>query len=310
MDAIRGMKAASRRQGRRWLFASAVLDENSWTLVVDGRRVPLEVKPLELLHELLLRAGQVVTKDELLDAVWPGLAVVEASLPTAMLKLRRALGDHGRESPIIETVQRIGYRLAVPVEVETLRDSGAMRSPAGEASAAPAGIRLARPRRRWPTVVLGLAIALGAGTTLTIRTLHRSGAPAALPPGQLREAAGAIRALDVERVDRLLGEGWNPNTPFDNEGNAAVNMALTTCEWDRGHDRQRLMLLVRTLLDGGALLDRRNVWGDTAYSIAAAPRYCGRAHPVTRMLHDLCNVPAHPLGARCLADYAHAPARH
>ena len=77
MDAVRGMRAASRRQGRCWHFASAVLDEDSWTLRVDGQRVPLEAKPMEVLHELLLRAGQVVSKDELLDAVWPGIAVVE-----------------------------------------------------------------------------------------------------------------------------------------------------------------------------------------------------------------------------------------
>lgn len=97
-------------------------------LAVDGVAVALEGKPLELLHELLLRAGEVVTKDELLDAVWPGVEVVEASLTTAVLKLRRALGDprskkgddEGGGERIVETVPRIGYRLAAPVTVESI----------------------------------------------------------------------------------------------------------------------------------------------------------------------------------------------
>lgn len=107
-----------RRRRRQWRFANATFDEGSWSLTLDGVAVRPEAKPLELLHELLLRAGEVVTKDELLDAVWPNVTVVEASLPTAIAKLRRAL--HDNEASIIETVPRIGYRLAVPVEVESL----------------------------------------------------------------------------------------------------------------------------------------------------------------------------------------------
>ncbi|MBO9713279.1 winged helix-turn-helix domain-containing protein [Sphingomonas sp.] len=110
--------AGSRRRRRRWRFATAAFDEGSWALEVGGTAVSIETKPLELLHELLLRAGEVVTKSELLDAVWPGIVVVEASLPTAISKLRRALGDG--DGKIVETVPRIGYRLAAPVSVETL----------------------------------------------------------------------------------------------------------------------------------------------------------------------------------------------
>ncbi|WP_243042501.1 protein kinase domain-containing protein [Dyella sedimenti] len=110
--------AAGRRRRRQWRFASATFDEGSWALLVDGAPAALEAKPLELLHELLLRAGEVVTKDELLEAVWPGVVVVEASLATAVSKLRKALGDEGAR--IIETVPRVGYRLAVQVAVESI----------------------------------------------------------------------------------------------------------------------------------------------------------------------------------------------
>jgi eukaryotic-like serine/threonine-protein kinase len=73
-----------------------------------GRPIELELKPLEVLQQLLLRAGEVVTKESLLDSVWPGLNVVDGSLATAVSKLRKALGEG-----IILTVPRVGYRLAV-----------------------------------------------------------------------------------------------------------------------------------------------------------------------------------------------------
>lgn len=87
-------------------------------LRVNGEVVPLEGKPLEVLHELLLRAGEVVTKEELLDAVWPGVAVVEGSVPTAVSKLRKAISDS--DNVVIETVPRIGYRLAAAVTFASL----------------------------------------------------------------------------------------------------------------------------------------------------------------------------------------------
>src|SRR5690349_6774115 len=104
------------RRRRRWVFADCVFDEANWALVVNGQRISIESKPLELLRELLNRAGNLVSKQELLDCVWPDVTVVEASLTTAVRKLRIALNDDQRPTPIIETVPRIGYRLSIPVE--------------------------------------------------------------------------------------------------------------------------------------------------------------------------------------------------
>lgn len=108
--------SSSRRRRRLWTFAGAEFDEAGWSLRVAGQPVALEGKPLEVLHELLLRAGEVVTKDELLDAVWAGVSVVEGSLPTAISKLRKALGG----GEIIETVPRVGYRLTAPVRIDSI----------------------------------------------------------------------------------------------------------------------------------------------------------------------------------------------
>jgi DNA-binding winged helix-turn-helix (wHTH) protein/serine/threonine protein kinase len=99
--------------GRVWSFAGCEYDESRLELRVGGKPVDLELKPLELLQHLLTHADQVVTKEQLLDAVWPGLTVVDASLATAISKLRKALGD--RDATIVITVTRVGYRLAAPV---------------------------------------------------------------------------------------------------------------------------------------------------------------------------------------------------
>ena len=97
--------------GHVWRFADCEFDEARYELRVAGSLVDIEVKPLEVLRALLLQAGEVVTKDELLEAVWPGTSVVDGSLATAVSKLRKAVGSPS----LIVTVPRVGYRLAVPV---------------------------------------------------------------------------------------------------------------------------------------------------------------------------------------------------
>lgn len=311
MGKIQRTTTADRRQGRRWRFASAEFDERTWILTVDGRPAPVEGKPLELLHELLLHAGELVTKDELLEAVWPGVSVVEASLPTAVLKLRRALKDDGGGPAIIETAARIGYRLNAEVEVEfAAQRQGTWREPSPEDPSGPLGRAAVRVHRqateasrplRWLLAVGAVTLTLTLGATLAALTTHE---PAKAAPFSQQDAKNAIRRLDLAKIEDLLRAGWNPNTPFDNEGNGALNILLGVCEWDPGHDRKKLVLMAKTLFDGGARLDVRNVWGDTPYSIAKAPRYCGPDHPVTQMIRTECYAGFRPLGDRCLAQYS------
>lgn len=101
-----------------WLFENCEFDELRYELRVGGHPVEMERKPLDLLRYLLSKQGEVVKKEELLEAVWPGVLVVDASLATAVSKLRKALG----EQEIIQTVPRVGYRIAVPVSRDSHRD--------------------------------------------------------------------------------------------------------------------------------------------------------------------------------------------
>ena len=301
--------SVDRRPRRRWSFAGCVFDEANWSLSVDGKRVQVEAKPLELLRELLLRAGDLVAKDELLDRIWPNVTVVEASLTTAAHKLRVALSDDTRDPHIIETVPRIGYRLAARVEFEDAVPPTRLE-PVPAASAERAAVVVANPQG-WRMAIgrPGLISAVGALAVLAALSAfalspfdHLLAARNVLPLTQ-RDAANALRKLDVGAIEKMLAAGWDPNTPFDKEGNGALNYVLNKCEWDRGHDQEQMVLMVRTLIDGGAKLDHRNVWGDTPYSIAKAVRYCGPDHPVTNSIRTMCYAGYKPLGDRCLASY-------
>ncbi|HKW63276.1 MAG TPA: winged helix-turn-helix domain-containing protein [Candidatus Acidoferrum sp.] len=109
--------------GRVWNFANCEFDDSCLELRVGGVPVDLELKPLEVLLQLLIHAGEVVSKERLLDSVWPGLLVVDGSLATAVSKLRKALGD--ADSSIVLTIPRVGYRLGVPVHSRQVLDSPA-----------------------------------------------------------------------------------------------------------------------------------------------------------------------------------------
>lgn len=284
-----------RPQRRRWSFADCVFDEANWTLTVGGQRVPVERKPLELLRELLLNSGNLVPKDDLLDAIWPDVMVVEASLPTAVRKLRLALNDDQRPIHIIETVPRIGYRLAVPVRVEALPPvaNGALADPPpGDENdgrrAAPLARRQNLRARRLLLVSGVLALGIGAAA-IPLGSTPEVPAAKAVPSFTRWEVENAIRRLDVAAIERMIAAGWNPDLPIFPAGSAALHRTVEMCEWNPGHDRDRLVLMVRTLYEGGGRLDRRNAFGDTPYSIAKSPRYCGPDHPVTRSLRATCS---------------------
>jgi DNA-binding winged helix-turn-helix (wHTH) protein len=83
----------------------------------DGGLIPITPKAFDTLVVLLRHAGRLLTKEELLEAVWPGTAVEEANLTVNVSTLRRLLA-HSDERPCIETVPRRGYRFVEKVEVE------------------------------------------------------------------------------------------------------------------------------------------------------------------------------------------------
>jgi len=81
-----------------------------------GDAVRVEPKAMEVLMVLAARAGEVVSREALLDAVWPGVVVGDEALTQSIIKLRKALGDNPRAPAYIETISKRGYRLIATVE--------------------------------------------------------------------------------------------------------------------------------------------------------------------------------------------------
>lgn len=81
-----------------------------------GHCVRLEPKAIELLVFLAQQKGEVVSREELLSALWPGVIVGDNALTQVVAKLRRALGDTAREPTYIEAIAKRGYRLIAAVE--------------------------------------------------------------------------------------------------------------------------------------------------------------------------------------------------
>jgi DNA-binding winged helix-turn-helix (wHTH) protein/pimeloyl-ACP methyl ester carboxylesterase len=79
-------------------------------LLREGRPIPLTTKVFETLRVLLERSGRLLTKDELMQGVWPDTVVEENNLNHNISVLRRALGEQGLDRRFIETVPRVGYR--------------------------------------------------------------------------------------------------------------------------------------------------------------------------------------------------------
>src|ERR1700722_3247944 len=78
-------------------------------LLEDGRQVRLGSRALDILIALLSRAGEVVSKSELMSLAWPNLHVEEANLRIHIGALRKVLSDHGTGARFIENVPGRGY---------------------------------------------------------------------------------------------------------------------------------------------------------------------------------------------------------
>lgn len=102
---------------KRIRFGHCTLDEGRGVLTSpDGAETILRPKTFELLKLLLGNPGRVVARNEILDAVWPGLFVTDDSITQCVVELRRAMGQAG--APLLRTMPRRGYLLEAEVIIE------------------------------------------------------------------------------------------------------------------------------------------------------------------------------------------------
>jgi TolB-like protein/DNA-binding winged helix-turn-helix (wHTH) protein/cytochrome c-type biogenesis protein CcmH/NrfG len=100
---------------RRYLFGEFTLDLERGALLRAGTHVDLRPKTFEVLRLLVERHGRLVTKQELLDAVWGRVVVTEGSVAKCLIEIRRAIDDGAQKS--IKTVPRRGYIFDAAVTV-------------------------------------------------------------------------------------------------------------------------------------------------------------------------------------------------
>ena len=104
------------RQFSIFRFGDFVLDGSERRLLRSGEDVYLPPKTFELLLHLLQNRGRVLTKDELLEAVWPDVNVVENTLAQRIREIREALGDGAHGGRFIKTVPRVGYQFIAELD--------------------------------------------------------------------------------------------------------------------------------------------------------------------------------------------------
>jgi Tol biopolymer transport system component/DNA-binding winged helix-turn-helix (wHTH) protein len=142
------------------------LDLRAGELLKQGRKIKLQEQPYRVLFLLLQRAGEVVTRDELRQQLWPADTFVDFDhgLNSAVARLREALRDSAEKPRFIETVAKRGYRFIAPLEPADENNPGAE---AAESSL--------RQSSRPPTgrVWLGTTICLALVFTASIWALYR-----------------------------------------------------------------------------------------------------------------------------------------
>jgi DNA-binding winged helix-turn-helix (wHTH) protein/pimeloyl-ACP methyl ester carboxylesterase len=102
-------------------FGPFHLDVRERRLCRGSEVIPLRLKVFDTLLVLVENAGRLVTKQELLDTVWPETTVEENNLNHNVSVLRKALGEKATGQQYIETVPRVGYRFAAPVDAAVLQ---------------------------------------------------------------------------------------------------------------------------------------------------------------------------------------------
>lgn len=251
------MQIDSSPKSGRLRIADFEVDLQSHEILRFGRRVRLQEKSFLVLNELLRRPGQVVTREELAEALWPQDHFVDAEhgLNSAVRRLREALGDSAEEPCFVETLPKVGYRLIAEVErVESSERPADASAHGGAALPAAAEIEAAPRRRPWILVTAAAILALAAvlAATLAVRSNARR-APA--PEPQQAERADPVEELLARarylRNHKRLGEAktfieealkLEPNNPEALAGLAMTLMREGEFEQARETARRALEL--------------------------------------------------------------------
>ena len=202
-------------------FGLYVLDPGDGTLTRDSVRVRVQDQPFQLLLLLVEHAGQIVSREEIRNRLWPQNTFVEfdKSLGVAVLKVREALGDDAGNPRFIETIPRRGYRFIAPVKVETAN----VGDSTGPTPAAPTGsvFHLSLYAKKHGFIIATLVLLLVGMTFYVLHAKHGA-------PRSTAQAGTSIPRIHVRRSVAVLGFRNLPGRPEDSWLSAAVCEMLNT----------------------------------------------------------------------------------
>jgi Tol biopolymer transport system component/DNA-binding winged helix-turn-helix (wHTH) protein len=165
-------------------FGIFEVDLQTAELRKQGVRIRLPSQSFQVLEALLLRPGELVTREELKQKLWPSdtFGDFEHGLNAAVNRVRDALGDSSDNPRFVETLPRRGYRFIAPVEAidtegkKTLPEATSIPSPNGQTSTSADTLTQPPPvsrSRRIPAVAFMLLLLIAVGTFLFIRLRNR-----------------------------------------------------------------------------------------------------------------------------------------
>lgn len=194
------MPAVERPQVRR--FGLFELDLQAAELRRNGTRIKLQEQPFRILELLLQRPGQVISRDELRNRLWPEDTFVDFdhSLNAAIRRLRDALGDSAENPRFVETVARRGYRFVAPVS------NGNPTVSEGPQTSATSSHELPHRSRRLWLVLAAIAALLVASAAVVLLTWLRRGQSTQPRISQLtaNPAGDRVRAAAISPDGRYL----------------------------------------------------------------------------------------------------------
>ena len=232
-------------------------------MTVDGRAVEIEPKPLQVLVHLLENAGKLVTKDALIQAVWPGRIIGDAALTKCVARLREAIGD--RDQRLIKTHHRYGYRLITPVQTQGAAVPGPNLQPA-PAVITPEPAGYAQETEHRPVTMLFCDLV---GSTELAESLDPEAFRALLLDYQQRAAELARRYEG--HVAQQFGDGmliyFGYPSAHDDDAERAIRYAFDLLREQRAHANTNLEipggLSLRVGVHTGPLMIGPGPGGDT-----------------------------------------------
>jgi len=106
-----------------FVFEDYVLDQQRRELTLRGQVVTVGPQVFDLLLQLVSNRDRVMSKDDLLKAVWSGRIVSESTITSHINAVRKAIGDTGEEQRLVRTVARKGYRFVGEIKVDEVGET-------------------------------------------------------------------------------------------------------------------------------------------------------------------------------------------